>query len=194
MLLLLAVSLLAAAEPVEYRYWVDSCVPSESSCKAGDPELAQWALEAWQRVSDGGLKFVKSASKRDAHIQVLWVSQRTGLYGEARPIMVNGRRGAELYVRPEMEGLGAEIADATKRDPLLRDAIVYLTCLHESGHALGLAHTSAFSDIMYSFGFGGDIVEYFGRYRRKLGLRADIPKHDGVSLNDRGRLKAALQQ
>ena len=27
---------------------------------------------------------------------------------------------------------------------------------------------------MYSFGFGGDIVEYFERYRRQLGNRNDI--------------------
>ena len=189
----LAAFLLLSAAPVEYRYWVDPCVPAESSCKPSDPELAQWALEAWQRVSDGGLKFVKSATKRDAHIQVSWVSQRMGLYGEARPITVNGRRGAELYVRPEMEGLGDNIADATRKDPLFRDAIIYLTCLHEAGHALGLAHTAAFNDIMYSFGFGGDIEEYFARYRRKLQSRTDIPKHDGVSANDRTRLKVVLQ-
>jgi predicted Zn-dependent protease len=123
----------------------------------------------------------------------VWVSQRMGLYGEARPIVVNGRRGAELYVRPEMEGLGEDIFEATKKDPLLRDAIVYLTCVHESGHALGLGHTAAFADIMYSFGYGGDIPEYFNRYRRRLKSRADIPKQDSPSKNDLARLNALLQ-
>ena len=56
----------------------------------------------------------------------------------------------------------------------LRDTIVYLTCLHESGHALGLVHTRAFADIMYSFQYGGDITAYFERYRVQLKMRADI--------------------
>jgi len=74
------------------------------------------------------------------------------------------------------------------KDALLRDAIVYLTCLHETGHALGLAHTAAFADIMYSFQYGGDIPEYFGRYRRLLTSRKDIRKHSGMSADDRRRL------
>lgn len=192
--MLLSVAFLLVAADVEYRYWVDPCVPAESACKPGDPQLAQWALEAWERVTAGGVKFVKSASRKDALIRVTWVSQRMGLYGEARPIVVNGRRGAELYVRPEMEGLGEDIFEATRKDPLLRDAIVYLTCVHESGHALGLAHTAEFNDIMYSFGFGGDITEYFARYRRKLKSRTDIAKQDAVSNNDLARLRVLLQE
>ena len=78
-------------------------------------------------------------------------------------------------------------------DRLLRDAIVYLTCLHESGHALGLSHTKAFADIMYSFQYGGDIDEYFGRYRRKLQTRADIAKNSGMSAEDRARLLEILK-
>ncbi len=191
MMLSVALVLLSA---IEYRYWIDPCIPAESACKPGDPELAQWALEAWERVTAGGVKFVKSTTRQDAHIRVTWVSQRMGLYGEARPIIVNGRRGAELYVRPEMEGLGEDIFEATRKDALLRDAIVYLTCVHESGHALGLAHTAAFNDIMYSFGFGGDIAEYFSRYRRKLKSRVDIPKQDAISKNDLARLNDLLQQ
>ena len=94
--------------------------------------------------------------------------------------MVDGQRGAEVYVLPTTGQSGG--------DPLLRDAIVYLTCLHESGHALGLEHTDQFADIMYSFQFGGDIAEYFGRYRRLLKSRADIAKHAGMSDDDRRQL------
>jgi predicted Zn-dependent protease len=81
-----------------------------------------------------------------------------------------------------------------KRDPLFRDTVVYLTCLHESGHALGLPHTAQFADIMYSFGFGGDIVEYFGRYRRELSSRQRIQDHSGISPADREKLAALLKK
>jgi predicted Zn-dependent protease len=84
-----------------------------------------------------------------------------------------------VYVLPPPEN---------RQDPLLRDTIVYLTCLHETGHALGLQHTAAFADIMYSFQYGGDIPEYFGRYRRLLLARGDIRKHAGMSADDRKRI------
>jgi hypothetical protein len=41
---------------------------------------------------------------------------------------------------------------------------------------------------MYSFGYGGDIVEYFERYRRKIAARAEIREHSGISDRDRERL------
>jgi predicted Zn-dependent protease len=71
----------------------------------------------------------------------------------------------------------------------MRDAIVYLTCVHETGHALGLRHTAEFADIMYSFQYGGDIPAYFERYRRLLGKRDDIALHSGVSDADRAALR-----
>jgi predicted Zn-dependent protease len=102
-------------------------------------------------------------------------------------------RGAEVYVRPDLRGMGPDIFAAASQDALLRETIVYLTCLHESGHALGLSHTADFPDIMYSFQYGGDIPEYFGRYRRKLRERADITKNSGISPQDRARFIQALK-
>ncbi|MBZ5612099.1 MAG: hypothetical protein LAP38_27895 [Acidobacteriia bacterium] len=175
---------LAAGAPEKYSYWVEPCSHPDTGCRAGDDELAAWALQAWQSASAGDLEFTRVESREHARIRVLWASAQQGLYGEARPIQVDGRRGAEVYVLPAPLGL--------HDDRLLRDAIVYLTCLHETGHALGLPHTAAFSDIMYSFQYGGDIDEYFGRYRRKLHARDDIRKNWGLSDADRATLRAIL--
>ena len=106
------------------------------------------------------------------------------MYGETRAIQVNSERGAEVYVSLAPGGASS--------DRLMREAIVYLTCLHESGHALGLPHTSAFDDIMYSFQYGGDIPEYFARYRRKLTTREDIRKNPAISEADRRALMKFL--
>lgn len=178
--LLLFISLSISAK--DLTYWIEPRA-------GGDPQLAQWALEAWEHASQGSLHFVAVDARDQALLRFLWVTGPNGLYGEARPIVVNGQRGAELYVRPEMDGLGPDIEATASKDHLLRDAIVYLTCLHESGHGLGLPHTSAFEDIMYSFGYGGDINEYFGRYRRKLSSRDDIRKHSGMSPSDEQQLR-----
>jgi len=129
---------------------------------------------------------------RRANIRVHWATQSEGLYGEARPFIEDGIRGAEVYVLADLAGAGRDIAAAARVDGLLRDAIVYLTCLHETGHALGLSHTDAFPDIMYTFTAGGDISEYFGRYRRQLKARADIAKTTAISPQDHARLVAAL--
>jgi hypothetical protein len=166
-----------------WTYWIQPCTAqtaAESSCQPGDPELGRWALDAWQKASGTTVRFTASP-EQNARLRLYWVTGKSKLYGEARPILVEGKRGAEVYVLPSVarEGDG---------DPLLREAVVYLTCLHESGHALGLAHTRNFDDIMYSFQFGGDIGEYFGRYRRRLKARGDIAGTPGLSDLDRERI------
>jgi hypothetical protein len=160
-------------------YWIQPCTVMETACQAGDTDLARWALAAWEQTAGGRLHFVETQSRADAMLRVLWAGRNTGLYGEAVPIVVKGRPGSELHIL---------LPEPNHDDALLRDTIVYLTCLHESGHALGLRHTSVFADIMYSFQYGGDIDEYFGRYRRKLVAREDIRKNPGMSPADRKAL------
>ncbi len=172
----------------EWTWWVDDCTGTalRSGCNKDDSELARWAFEAWQRESSNQIVFRKSTSAQHARVTIHWASGAS-LYGETRPVEVDGKAGAEIYILP-----GANATRAT--DPLLRDTIIFLTFVHETGHALGLSHTSKFEDIMYTFQYGGDIDEYFGRYRRLLSQRSDIAKHSGLSDGDRAALRAALSQ
>ncbi len=173
----------AAAHAADTPFWIEPCTVMKAACDAGDADLARWALEAWAKASNGQLHFVETKERKNALLRVLWADKDSGLYGEAVTVNVNGHRGSELHIL---------IAEPPGKDRLLRDTIVYLTCLHESGHALGLRHTAAFPDIMYSFQFGGDIDEYFGRYRRKLMTREDIRNNSGMSPADRNALLESI--
>ena len=149
-----------------------------------DRELANLALQAWSRASSGKLKFAEAKTRDGALIRLRWISPNEGLYGETQRVQVNGKPGAVVYVMPQVSGQGEPVASRAAQDVLFRDTIVYLTCVHELGHAVGLNHTRKFEDIMYYFGFGGDIVEYFGRYRNKLQSRSDISNYSGISATD----------
>lgn len=171
-------------------FYIAPCTDPATGCEAGDPDLARWALESWQKASQSvpdsnkRLHFVETKDESSALFRFVWASPEGGLYGETVPIDVNGQPGARIYIVNQTRGLS---------DHLMRDTVVYLTCLHEAGHALGLSHTDQFADIMYYFGYGGDINEYFGRYRRKLSKREDIRKNSGLSAADVARLARVLR-
>ena len=175
----------APPRPRTYTYLIEEGV-SIDGYKPGDRELATWALQAWERNAAGTLRFVP-APNASPRIRVKWVSPREGQYGET--VWTRGRRSVTVYIRPDTESLGAVMAEAARADPLIRDSIVYLTCLHELGHALGLAHTSDERDIMYSFQFGGDVRAFFYRYRDLIKRRADIAITPGLSVKDVERIR-----
>lgn len=181
---------LEAKEPVTYFIAEGN---RSTGYRPGDHELALWAFQAWQRNAGKGFRF-EPASESAALIRLHWAEPGGGEYGETQPLLVHGRHGAIVYIRPDVEALGPDIARRAGADDLLRDTIVYLTCLHELGHALGLAHTRDFRDIMFFFGYGGDVAEYFGRYRAQIHARNDIAMVSGLSDGDVARIRAIYAQ
>jgi hypothetical protein len=168
-------------EPITYIIDDGKDVPGY---RDSDRDLARLAFEAWSRESGGQLKFTETKTLDSALIRIRWISTNEGLYGETQRVQVNGKPGAIVYVMPQVSVQGEPLASRAVQDNLLRETIVYLTCVHELGHAVGLQHTAKFDDIMYYFGFGGNIVDYFMRYRSKLQSRGDIARYSGLSVDD----------
>src|SRR5204862_7905770 len=80
-----------------------------------DRELAAWAIAAWQRTAGGALR-LDAAADSTAIVRLYWATPREGQYGEMRPLIAQGRHGAAVYIRPDMDGLGLEIAQRAARD------------------------------------------------------------------------------
>ena len=70
-------------------------------------------------------------------------AQVDGIYGETAP-RINRATGAISSAEVLIAG---DIAGDARQQRI----VIYLTALHELGHALGLAHTAALDDVMYSF-------------------------------------------
>jgi len=155
----------------EIRVWIDP----EQMPPNGDA-LVDRAMKTWTAAAAGRFTLVK-AWESTAPVRVHFFSADYR-YGVTAP-RVNPATG--YIVKAEV----AVAADAG-RDALERQIIVYLTALHELGHALGLEHTEDINTIMYLFREPNDGEKFFGAYRRKLKTTDDIgsPNATGLSASD----------
>lgn len=154
-----------------------------SKDRGDDPELVERALRVWTETADGQFTLARTRDERTARIRIRFANG-DGLLGEASP--VNDR------VTGFITQADIAIASNLPGDRLQQRIIIYLTAMHEMGHALGLRHSPDFSDLMYLFRRPEDPDRYFGGFRARLKSDRDIGSKDatGLSVNDLANFRA----
>jgi hypothetical protein len=158
-------------EAAVIRVWIDP-----TGAPAGAADMVTRAVRTWSGAAGGHFTLRGTTVEREAAIRVSFIQDRSR-YGETAPRV--DRSGAIVSADVYINGSNAG-------DLLDQRIILYLTALHELGHAIGLPHTSNFGDIMYAFRLPGDGERYFGAYRRRVKGVADIgtAKATGLSPDD----------
>ena len=183
----LVAALIAAQAPPAARHWargetIRVWIDTVDSPPNGET-LVERAMRTWTRAADGRFTLERVAEvrgagapgvTRDAPVRVRFMAADYR-YGVTAP-RVDRQTG--LIVRADV----AVAADAG-RTPLERSIIVYLTALHELGHALGLEHTTDINTIMYLFRQPGDGERFFGAYAQRARSLDDIGSERATGLS-----------
>jgi hypothetical protein len=142
------------------RVWVDPV-----GAPPGGDVLVERAMKTWTDAARGRFRLERAGRKDGAVVRVHFFT-RDWRYGmtQARPDPQTGLlTGAEVVVAADADG-----------DALDHRIVIYLTALHELGHALGMSHSADINDIMYLFRLEGDGERFFGAYRKRLRSADDI--------------------
>lgn len=178
------------SSPLSPRWPDNAVIPVWVDVRAAPPAaetLVGRALATWTHAATGRLVLQQSMTSDHALIRVRF-ARADGIYGETSPRIdrVTGFiTAAEVLIAGDVAG-----------DAMGQHIVIYLTALHELGHALGLPHTNAFDDIMYSFRRPDDGERYFGAYRRRLRSDDDIgtDRASGLSSGDIAALQTLYRR
>jgi hypothetical protein len=141
-------------------------------------EMVRRAFHVWEGASDGAFSFTETQAFPPQGIRVRFVNDDEN-FGETMPYLDTRTREivkADVLLNRDIVG-----------DPLHKKMVVYLTALHEIGHALGLGHTERWGCIMYKFRQSSDPPRVFVGYRKKLRSEADIGSDRASGLADEDR-------
>lgn len=147
---------------VSIKVWIN-----EQNAPNHADALVERAMKTWSDAAADRLRLERISEREIAALRVNFVAG-DHVYGEARPVIDRESGaivGADVHISRDLASTG---------DQLEQQIILYLTALHEIGHALGLRHTDDFSTIMYSFRRPDDGARYFGAYRQRLRSASDI--------------------
>ena len=160
-----ALAATAAAQPLQSRpHWKEGAVLVWIDTRAAPPgadALVERAMKAWTEAAGRRIHLDRISDVDGSALRVHFVAG-DNVYGEARP-RVDRASGAiveaDVHINANLASLG---------DRMDQRIVLYLTALHELGHALGLPHTDDFSTSMYSFRRPDDGERYFGAYRARV--------------------------
>lgn len=159
-------------------FWVQ-----KEGARERNRELVRLALVNWQEASGGLLRFEESEEFLAEGFRIFFAGHFPD-FGTARAVVdpeTGEIRRADVIVVADPMG-----------DRIQRDLVVYLTALHELGHALGLRHSEQRGEIMYGFHGPSDAEWTFRAYRRKLRSLEDIGSAgaSGITGADRQAIRA----